>query len=174
MNMRMKASRRPEWAVAAGFLMGFLLAQAGNAAADPALQRGEYLATIMDCSACHTDGALIGRPDLQHPLAGSSIGHEVPGLGVFYPPNLTPDDETGLGRWSRDEVMLAIRAGRRPDGRELAPAMPWRSYAALTDEDAMALASYLKSLPPTTSTAPAHVAPGGKPHHPFLRLTAPE
>jgi hypothetical protein len=55
----------------------------------------------MDCSGCHTDGALIGQPDPALHLAGSGIGFEVAGLRILYLPNLTPDRETGLGALER-------------------------------------------------------------------------
>ena len=118
------------------------------------LPRGEYLATIMDCGGCHTGGVLAGQPDPKLHLAGSDIGFGVPGLGVFYPPNLTPDRETGLGSWSEADIVRAVRQGVRPDGRELAPVMPWRNYAALTDEDARALARHLKGLAPVRNATP--------------------
>jgi mono/diheme cytochrome c family protein len=123
------------------------------------IDRGRYLVSIMDCQTCHTDGAFIGKPDLQHPLAGSSIGHQVDGLGTFWPPNLTPDNQTGLGKWSVKDIVIAITEGRLPDGRELAPAMPWRSYSNLSRTDADAIAAYLKSLPPTASMVRQPVAP---------------
>ena len=130
------------------------------ALADSLIERGEYLASIMDCTGCHTPGALAGAPDLERYLAGSNIGFQLPGLGVFYPPNLTADADTGLGKWSEDEIMLAVRGGLRPDGRELVPIMPWPSYSALTDEDAQALAAYLKSLPATKFQAPGPFGEG--------------
>jgi mono/diheme cytochrome c family protein len=128
-------------------------------AAPSNIDRGRYLVSIMDCQTCHTDGAFIGKPDLQHPLAGSSIGHQVDGLGTFWPPNLTPDNQTGLGKWSVKDIVIAITEGRLPDGRELAPAMPWRSYSNLSRTDADAIAAYLKSLPPTASMVRQPVAP---------------
>jgi hypothetical protein len=97
----------------------------------------------------------------------------IPGLGIFYPPNLTPDEATGLGSWSTEDIAKAVRTGIRPDGRELAPAMPWRSYAALTDEDAMALAIYLKSLPKVLNPEPEMVGPSGKASSPYLAVVPP-
>lgn len=138
-----------------------------------AVQRGAYLAAIMDCTGCHTNGAMVGKPDPKGHLAGSDIGFEVPGLGIFYPPNLTPDPETGLGNWSEAEIIAAVRTGQRPDGRELAPAMPWRSYAALTDEDARALVQYLKSLPPVRRAEPPIAGPGEKASAPYLTVVVP-
>jgi mono/diheme cytochrome c family protein len=144
------------------------------ALADGLIERGEYLANIMDCTGCHTPGALAGAPDRERYLSGSNIGFQIPGLGVFYPPNLTPDVDTGLGRWSEDEIIMAVRAGARPDGRELVPIMPWPSYAALTDEDARALAAYLKSLPPMKFKAPGPFGEGETPSAPYLTVVVPE
>jgi mono/diheme cytochrome c family protein len=135
--------------------------------------RGRYLATIMDCTGCHTGGALMGRPDPDRHLAGSEIGFEIPTVGVFYPKNLTPDPDTGLGRWSDPEIDRAIRRGQSRDGRPLMPVMPWPSYSILTDDDARALVAYLRSLkpvrfavPPDTKTAAAATAG-------FLRVVLP-
>src|SRR6266404_1953789 len=104
------------------------------------VKRGQYLASLMDCGGCHTSGALLGKPDPQHYLAGSEVGFQIPGLGIFYPPNLTSDRETGLGAWSEADIVKAVRTGERPDGRMLVPAMPYQSYGKLTDSDAFALA----------------------------------
>ena len=141
-------------------------------AEDPAA-RGRYLATIMDCSGCHTPGALAGQPDMAHALSGSDIGFEIPGLGVFYPPNLTSDKETGLGNWSEAEIIAAVRTGVRPDGRELAPVMPWHSYGTLTDKDAEALAKFIKSLPPFPHKTPGPFGSGEQATHPYLTPVIP-
>ncbi len=128
----------------------------------------------MDCGGCHTTGTLTGKPDPDRFLAGSDVGFAVPGLGIFYPPNLTSDPETGLGAWSEAEIVTALRTGVRPDGRELAPAMPWRSYSALDDADATALASYLKSLPPIRHQAPPPTGPDEHPSAAYLTLALPD
>lgn len=137
------------------------------------LARGEYLAAIMDCGGCHTGGALIGKPDPALALAGSAIGFQIPELGTFYPPNLTPDRETGLGAWSVAEIVTAVRTGVRPDGRILAPVMPWHAYAALTDADAAALAAYLKSLPAVRNAAPPLTGPSETPPAPYFTVVVP-
>ena len=121
--------------------------------------RGRYLVTIMGCTDCHTPGHFLGQPDLARFLGGSDVGFQIPGLGTFHGPNLTPDDATGLGKWTEAEIVTAIRTGLRPDGRPLAPAMPWMGYAALTDADALAIASYLKSLPPVSNAVPGPFGP---------------
>jgi mono/diheme cytochrome c family protein len=155
-----------------------LLALAALAAAPPVqgqdrIKRGEYLAAIMDCTGCHTPGALAGKPDRQRALSGSDIGFAIPDLGVFYPPNLTPDDETGLGKWSAAEIVTAVRTGVTPSGRVLAPVMPYHSYSRLTDADAQALAAYLKTLKPVRHQAPAMAGPSEKPPAPYLTLAVP-
>ena len=128
----------------------------------------------MDCTGCHTGGALAGKPDPALHLAGSSIGFELPGLGIFYPPNLTPDADTGLGGWSEADIIKSLRTGVRPDGRELAPVMPWRSYSKMTDSDAKALASYLKSLKPVRNAVPQIAASGDAAKGPYLTVAMPK
>lgn len=88
-------------------------------------------------------------------MAGSDVGWFLPALGVFYPANITPDRDTGIGTWSQEDIVKVLRTGIRPDGRPLAPMMPWRSYAALNDADIEALAAFLKSVP-----AVRHAVPG--------------
>lgn len=149
--------------------------QAAHAASDTALlERGRYLASIMDCAGCHTTGALRGQPDPARYLGGSDVGLEIPGLGIFYPPNLTGDPETGLGAWTAEEIVAAVRSGVRPDGRELAPVMPWPSYGALTDEDATALAAFIKSLPAVRFKVPDPVGAGQPAPLPYLTVAVPE
>lgn len=152
----------------------FALPAFGQTPANAAkLKRGEYLVTIMDCTGCHTPGKLLGKPDLARLLAGSEVGFGIPGLGTFYPPNLTPDRETGLGNWSEADIAKAVRTGVRPDGRVLAPIMPYDNYGALTDADAAALAAYLKSLKPVRNAAPPLVGPSEKPTAPYLTVVMP-
>lgn len=137
-------------------------------------QRGEYLVTIMDCNGCHTPGTFLGKPDMERPLAGSEVGFQIPGLGIFHPPNLTPDPETGLGQWSDTDIIKAVRTGVRPDGRQLVPIMPYHSYSKLTDADAQALASYLKSLKPVRNQVPGPVGANEKPLAPYLSPVMPQ
>jgi mono/diheme cytochrome c family protein len=155
-------------------LTGLALISASAASADEVTARGEYLATIMDCAGCHTTGALLGKPDAERYLAGSEVGFQIPGLGIFYPPNLTPDHETGIGAWSADDIIKAVRTGERPDGRILAPVMPYLHYGRLSDADALALATYLKSLKPVSHKAPALVGDKEKPVAPYMTVVMPQ
>ena len=132
--------------VAAGFILSKPNIEAK--AAESQVERGKYLVTFGGCMDCHTPGYFFGKPDMTRYLGGSEVGFEIPGLGTFYPPNLTPDNETGLGNWSTDQIVTALQTGKRPDGRELAPIMPWRAFANLTKDDVTAIAVFLKSLPP--------------------------
>jgi mono/diheme cytochrome c family protein len=102
------------------------------------------------------------------------VGFQIPGLGIFYPPNLTSDRKTGLGEWSEQDIATALRTGVRPDGRELAPAMPWRSYAKLTDADLQAVAAYLKSLPPVDHKTPGPIGASEQAPGPYFTVAMPD
>jgi len=148
------------YAVALLFTAGLIGAAQG---AETEVQRGKYLTTVIPCTDCHTPGTFLGKPDMKRYLGGSEVGFEVPGLGVFYGPNLTPDDETGLGKWTKAQIATAITKGVRPDGRVLAPPMPVDSFKHLTQADALAIAAYLKTLPPIKNKVPGPFGPSEKP-----------
>jgi mono/diheme cytochrome c family protein len=137
------------------------------------IARGKYLAEIGGCGHCHTPGYLLGKPDMARQLGGSDVGFEVPELGVFVGPNLTPDNDTGLGTWTRQQIVTAIRTGVRPDGRALIPVMPWRSFATLSDADAYAIADFLKSVPPVTNKTPGPFGPTEKLPVPRMTILPP-
>lgn len=141
------------------------------AAADP-VARGKYLTTIMSCSDCHTPGTIYGAPDFTRTLSGSELGWGGP-WGTSYPRNLTPDMETGIGAWSEDDIVKAIQTGYRPDGTQLMPPMPWPNFASLNHDDAVAIAKYLKSLPPVRHKVPDKLGPGVKPKVPPVAIPAP-
>ncbi len=132
-------------------------------AADRQVERGKYLVTVMSCTDCHTPGGLLGKPDVKRFLGGSEVGFALPGLGVFYGANLTPDKETGLGNWTIEQIAVAIHTGTRPDGRNLAPVMPVASFSHLTTADVLAIAAYLKSLPPVRNKVSGPFGPNEKP-----------
>ncbi len=109
--------------------------------------RGEYLARAADCMVCHT--AAGGKP-----YAGG-LAFKLP-FGTLYSTNITPDKETGIGSYSDREFLDAIHRGMRRDGARLYPAMPFVSYAYITDADALAIKAYLFSLAPVRVPAPAN------------------
>ena len=143
-------------------------------AAGPAFERGKYLVTIAGCGDCHTPGTFLGKPDLKRVLGGSDVGFEIPGAGSFYGPNLTPDKETGLGKWTRQQIVTAIRTGVRPDGRRLAPIMPWPAFSHLTDADANAIAAYLGTLPAVKNKVPGPFGPNEKPTSFVMKVVPPQ
>ena len=116
---------------------------AGAAVADDArVSRGKYLVSLAGCGHCHTPGHFFGKPDMSRYLAGSDVGFVV------------PDKDTGIGNWSVEQIVTALRGGVRPDGRMLSPIMPWPNYSNMTDSDASAIAAYLKTLPPIKQRIP--------------------
>ena len=125
------------------------------------LARGKYLVTIGGCNDCHTPGTFYGAPDMARMLSGSELGWTGP-WGTSYAANLTPDPSTGLGNYTEGDIVTAIRTGHKKDGTPILPPMPWPNYASLTDEDAYAVAAYLKSVPPVVHAVPRNLPPGTK------------
>lgn len=163
-------------ALVAGALLatGLVLGSAwpGGAAESPE-KRGEYLVKFGGCSDCHTPGYFLGKMDESRYLGGSDVGFELPGLGTFVGPNLTPDKETGLGGWTKEQIVAAIQQGKTPEGRMLAPVMPWHDFANLTKSDALAIASYLKTLKPVQNQVPGPFGPDEKATTFVLRVVPP-
>src|SRR5271168_278981 len=136
------------------------LATSSAALADGSeIARRKFLVAIGGCRHFPTPGSLLGKPDLSRMLGGSEVGFAIPGLGVFAGPNLTPDKETGLGNWTDDQIVSAITAGTTPEGRRLAPIMPYEALSHLTSDDAHAIAAYLRSLPPVKNRVPGPFGP---------------
>ncbi len=151
-----------------------LPALAGPGLAEESLiERGAYLARVMDCAGCHMPRDARGAPVEEAGLSGGTVGFEIPGLGIFWPPNLTPDP-SGLGGWSQADIATALRTGVRPDGRVLAPAMPWPSYAALREDDMLALTAYLASMPPVAVDRLDPVGEASAAQAPFYRVILPQ
>jgi mono/diheme cytochrome c family protein len=109
--------------------------------------RGEYLARTGDCIACHTarDGA---------PYAGG-LAMTTP-FGTLYTPNITPDPETGIGKWTADEFWRALHEGKARDGSLLYPAFPFTNYTKVMREDADAMYAYFQSLRPVNRVNKPH------------------
>jgi len=103
------------------------------------LSRGEYLARAGDCVACHT------TPTGKSFAGGRAMATP---FGSLYVPNITPDDETGIGKWTADEFYRMMHTGISRDGALLYPAMPFASYTKVTREDCDAIYAYLMSVPP--------------------------
>ena len=158
---------------AAALFAALLLGVSFEAPAQDAVARGKYLTTFGGCHDCHTPGYFFGKPDEKRHLAGSEVGFEIPGMGVFHGPNLTPDKDTGLGNWSAAEIVTALQTGVRPDKRILAPIMPWKTLAQLTKDDANAIAAYLKSIPAVKNKVPGPFGPTEKPTSFVMKIVPP-
>jgi cytochrome c553 len=116
--------------------------------AETPTERGSYLVnTIGACGNCHARDAAANRtPE----LAG---GFEFDGeVGHIVMPNITPDPETGIGKWTEAEIVVASRDGKRPDGSLIGPPMPIPAYRQMSDHDAAAIAAYLRSLKPVKNS----------------------
>ncbi|MBR0903791.1 cytochrome c [Bradyrhizobium liaoningense] len=140
---------------------------------DSQIARGKYLVTLGGCNDCHTPGYFLGKPDMSRFLGGSDVGFEIPGQGVFVGPNITPDKKTGIGSWTREQIVKAMQGGQRPDGRILAPIMPWHAFATFTAKDAMAIAVFLQSLNPVSNQTPGPFKPGEKVSTFMFRILPP-
>ena len=113
---------------------------AGAPASAAAVARGEYLIKAADCIACHTAGE-SGKP-----FAGG-VAFKLP-FGTIYSSNITPDPTYGIGSYTDDEFVRAVREGIRRDGKHLYPAFPYTSYTQLSRDDVLAIKAYLWTLPP--------------------------
>lgn len=105
------------------------------------VERGEYLAKMGDCIACHTNvaggtAAFAGGLSLATPF------------GTFYSPNITPDKETGIGNWTENDFIRALKEGRDPQGHNYFPVFPYIYFSKMSDDDARALYAYFMSIPP--------------------------
>ena len=109
--------------------------------------RGEYLFKYShSCWGCHSPQFNANVA----PVGGRvfDLRNVGPGFGIFYSRNITPDEETGIGSWTDGEIVRALREGLRPDGKVLFPIMPIEAFRGLSDEDALAIVAYLRSLEP--------------------------
>jgi mono/diheme cytochrome c family protein len=130
--------------------------------ADPAQRaiaaRGRYLVTTHGCIGCHATNGSQG-PDLTKYLAGGALKFQTP-HGTFISRNLTPDQETGIGRRTDDEVKRVLRSGTFPDGHvAIGTVMPWPAFSNWTEEDRHAVVVYLRHLKPIAHRIP-DPAPG--------------
>jgi mono/diheme cytochrome c family protein len=161
---------------------------AGDATAER-VARGRQLVSIGGCNDCHTpmkfdadlgmpvpdmtrmlSGHLEGGPDPASALGGHDLAvigatftsFRLP-FGVVYTANLTPDKDTGLGNWTEDMFVRAMRTGRHMggNGRPILPPMPWMTLAQQSDADLKAIFAYLQSLPAMRNDVPAPKVPDG-------------
>lgn len=162
--------------------------EAEAAASEPAgdlVARGEYLVTVMGCDDCHTPKMMSEQgpvPDMSRRLSGHPADDEpgpppaLPGgwmaatnfhltawsgpWGISYAFNLTPEEITGLGIWTEEMFISALRTGRHMGtSRPILPPMPWQNFGQATDDDLKAIYAFLRALPPITNEVPQPVPP---------------
>jgi len=109
---------------------------------------GERLFNAAGCRSCHKPGPDLKDVDPSLPAGGAPF--KTP-LGVLYPPNLTPDPQTGIGGWSDLDFVNAVQRGLDPGGTHLIPAFPYTSYAAMSTTDVLDIRAYLATLKPVVS-----------------------
>ncbi len=120
--------------------------------------------------------ALTGNSNMQRHLAGSQTGiaytnpMKQKNPGVVYPANLTPDPETGLGKWTDDAIIQMIRIGINPDAGHALSVMPWPAYAKIFDDDMKSIVAYLRNLPPVQHKVPENIRAGQKATAPFVHF----
>jgi len=156
------------------------------------IERGRYLVTFGGCNDCHSPKVFTPKgpmPDTTRLLSGHPANMAVPEVppgvlapdkwgaltnndftawagpwGVSFGTNLTPDIETGIGSWTDDIFIKAMRTGQHMgEGRDILPPMPWFNYGQLNDADLKAIFAYLKSLKPIENAVPDPIEPGAPP-----------
>lgn len=159
-----------------------------EATAQSPVERGKYLTLVGGCNDCHTPkmfGPNGPEADMTKELSGHPAGDRIPAVpaklfgengfgtltnghltawigpwGISYAMNLTPDKATGVGSWTDQMFIDAIRNGKHQGtGRAILPPMPWNWYRNMTDEDLKALFAYLQSLPPISNAIPDPTPP---------------
>ncbi len=130
-----------------GLAAAIVLAAAAADAGDP--ERGAYLADVAGCASCHTDVEGRGPPYAGGPTLKSDFG-------IFRAPNITSDPDYGIGTWSEDDFVRALKLGVSPGGQPYYPAFPYVSYARMTDRDARDLYAFFRTVGPVPEAAPGH------------------
>ena len=121
-----------------------------NVCAQAPLERGKYLVEgILTCGNCHTPRGPKGVLDTANRHAGGPQVWETAEYRVR-PSNITPDKDSGIGGWSAGEVKAAIRDGKRPNGQQISPQMPYGFYKIFTPADLDAVVAYVQSIPPVS------------------------
>jgi hypothetical protein len=158
-------------------------------------ERGKYLVTVAGCDDCHSPKIFKEQgpePDMSRRLSGHPVADKLPKVpagvlgpdkfgavgtndftawvgpwGTSYTANLTPDKTTGLGSWTADMFVKALKTGKHQgEGRPILPPMPWPNFAQLKEEDLRAIFAFLQTLPPIQNAVPDPVPPAGVPAAP--------
>ncbi len=180
-----KKHARPAVLTAALIASVSLVAFNADAADGAAIARGKYLVDIGGCDDCHTPmkmGANGPEPDMTKRLSGHPAAVQMPPApppsgpwlwqgaatntafagpwGVSYAVNITPHRPTGLGAWTADNFVKALKTGKHLGvGRPIMPPMPWQAYSKMTERDLRAVFAYLQTVPAIDNLAPDYQPP---------------
>jgi hypothetical protein len=168
----------------AGLLMA---AKSPKEVREEQVARGKYLVKFGGCDDCHTPLKMTDKgpvPDFSRALSGHPENTKLPApelkpgpwfaatagmtawagpWGISYAANLTPDKNTGMGIWTEEMFIKAMRTGKHMGhGRDILPPMPWQAAASLEDNDLKAIFAYLKTVPPIVNHVPNPVGPKGE------------
>ena len=173
----------------------FQMAGASDTYQDGALEHGKYIATIAGCTSCHTplkaeyqnfqtltleQIQTIAFNDLQasdqDKLLAGGRAFDLGPAGVVFTRNLTPDEETGIGAWTDDQIKIAVKTGIDDDGKLLFPVMPYHVYNGMADADLEAVIAYIRSVRAVKNQVPERtVSTEGMPSPPFQTgIAAPD
>ena len=147
-----KGTPVPRLVVLVGFgtLMVGALPQAwAEVAESPLIARGEYVYHMAGCASCHVDA------EGKEPGPAGGVPLETP-FGTFYTPNITPDPTTGIGNWTAQDFVAAMKEGVSPEGAHYFPAFPYTSYVRMQAQDLLDLKAYLDTLPPVEKRSREH------------------
>jgi len=164
------------------------LVYSGDQPSDDQVARGKYLVTLGGCNDCHSPKKMTDKGpafDETRLLSGQPAADPIPAVadgainpagwmamcnanmtawagpwGVSFASNLTPDKQTGLGEWTAEQFIKALRTGKhRGFGQPILPPMPWQTIGMATDEDLTAIFAYLQSLPAVSNKVPNPIPP---------------
>jgi len=142
----MSISRSAHWGAAIFAAISVVAMSAASSAAETPVERGKYLmSSIVACGNCHTPKGPNGKA-----IAGKELSGGNPIVSPIFqaiPGNITPDKETGIGNWTDDQIVDAIRNGKRPNGTIIGPPMPIAFYRGMSDSDVRAIVAYLRTVP---------------------------
>jgi len=156
------------FALLATALIVFPLPSARGETQAELIARGRYIATAIQGCGCHTREKSDGSKDENWHYAGSpnpappagppaNAGWSSPRWKKIYARNITPDSETGIGKWTEADFIRALRTGITPDGRVLDTQMPWNAFQKITDRDLKSLWAYLRTIKPIKNTPPKDI-----------------
>jgi len=142
----------------ASFIAAATLAAPSAGASEPDVQNGRYMYFAGGCASCHAAPASEKCDDQDYddelrPIGGRCLKTE---FGTFHVPNITMDDETGLGGWTDEDFVRAMREGTSPEGENYYPAFPYSSYQRMKREDVLDLWAFIKTLPTESRSVPDH------------------